>query len=98
MIKFGLTKKEEKLYSRACVLLGKAEETQRKFYDSIYNRFEKAGYDAEAVLDTIISSDTYVFSESGCCGEIEYEGFDNMWEWLKNLFKEKGKKLNGEKR
>jgi len=94
MVKFGLTKKEEKLYLRANVLLKQAAEAQREFYDSIYNRFEKAGYEADAVLDTITSSDAYVFSESGCTGDyLEYEGFDDIWDYLKNLFKTYGKML-----
>ena len=85
MTKFELTKKEQKLFSRASALLSKSEELQREFYDSIEQRFEKAGYDGDFVLDTLISSDAYVFSESGCSGDfLEYHGYEDVWDYIAN--------------
>lgn len=83
MVKFGLTKREEKLFNKASSLMVKASELQRKFYNSIEERFEKAGYDPDFVQDTLIASDTYVFSESGCTGNFEYENCESVWEYIK---------------
>lgn len=76
-VKFGLTKKEERLYQKACSLLGKAEKAQNDFYESVKNRFDKFGYDGDEVLDWLISSDSYVFSESGCTED------DSIWDEIK---------------
>lgn len=84
MVKFGLTKKEEKLFDRASALMIKASELQNKFYNSIETRFEKAGYDGDFVQDTLIASDAYVFSESGCSGDSSYHGYDSVWDYLRH--------------
>lgn len=84
MVKFGLTKREEKLFNKASSLMVKADELQRKFYNSIEERFEKAGYDPDFVQDTLIASDAYVFSESGCSGESSYHGYDTIWDYLRH--------------
>lgn len=84
MVKFGLTKKEEKLFDKASALMVKASDLQNKFYDSIERRFEKAGYDGDFVQDTLICSDTYVFSESGCSRELDYQGYDSVWDYIRH--------------
>lgn len=83
MVKFGLTKREEKLFNKASSLMVKADELQRKFYNSIEERFEKAGYDPDFVQDTLIASDAYVFSESGCSGDLAYGEDENIWDYIK---------------
>lgn len=87
MVKFGLTKKEEKLFERANCLMFKSYELQRKFYDSIQKRFEKEGYNANEILEILTSSDSYVFSESGCSGEFDYAGYETIWDYIKDKCK-----------
>lgn len=82
-VKFGLTKKEEKLFNKACVMFGKADEAQKAFYNSIQERFEKAGYEGNEIIEVITSSDSYVFSESGCTGGYDYGDFESIWDYIK---------------
>ena len=65
-VKFGLTAKEEKLFLKAVNLLEKADSVANSFYDSIRERFYKAGYNGDDIIDTITAEDAYVFSSSGC--------------------------------
>lgn len=83
MVKFGLTKREEKLFNKASSLMGKAIEAQNKFYVSIVERFEKAGYDGDFVQDTLTASDAYVFAESGCTGDFDYGEYESVWDYIK---------------
>lgn len=82
-VKFGLTKKEEKLFNKACVMFGKADEAQKAFYNSIQERFEKAGYDGDEVIEIITYTDSYVFSESGCTSDFDYCGCESIWDYIK---------------
>lgn len=84
MVKFGLIKKEEKLFDRASSLMMKASDLQCQFYNSIEERFDKAGYDGDFVQDTLIASDAYVFSESGCSGEYSYGQYEDVWEYIRH--------------
>lgn len=81
-VKFGLTKKEQELYKKAYVAFTKAAIAQNKFYDTIKERFDKAGYDGEFVIDVLTSTDTYVFSQSGCTGDLEFDRFKSVWEYI----------------
>lgn len=64
-IKFGLTSKEENLYKKALLLSLKASKAERDFFNSIQDRFEKAGYDSNFIIASLAEGDIYVFSESG---------------------------------
>ena len=83
MVKFGLTKKEEKLFEKASALMMKASDLQRQFYNCIEERFDKEGYDGDFVIDTLTASDSYVFSESGCTGDFDYGEGENVWDYIK---------------
>lgn len=67
--KYGLTKREQKLLDKAQYYMLKAQETHRKFADSLQNRFHNS-----ITISEFEEWDLWTLSESGDSSGTEQEG------------------------
>lgn len=70
--KYGLTKREQKLLDKAQYYMFKAQETHRKFADSLQNRFCNS-----ATIADFECWDLWTLNESGDCTGTEQE--ERFW-------------------